>query len=445
MMMNRRWRRVWLMGVLWHAATLSFGGSVLCADASAEKAESEASLESAAKDPREQAYEDIEVLTEALLMIHKHYVDEKSYQEIIYGSLHGMLNNLDPHSSFLGPEAYKALKAGTSGQFGGIGIQVGVRRGLLTVIAPVEDTPAFLAGMMPGDKIIEIDGSRAVGMPLQAALKLLRGAPGTAVVLKIQRSGVENPFELTLERAEIDVPSVRGATMLNKFSGYLRITRFNAITEAQLIEALKALKQQGMASLVLDLRNNPGGLLSAAIEVAQIFLNRGDRIVTMRGRGGEQTDAPRVAGGSFHLPALPVVVLLNAGSASASEIVAGALQDHARAIVVGQTSFGKASVQTVVRMRSNPACAIRLTTARYYTPGGRMIHDVGIEPDINVVMKPAHWRDVQLKRAYKERPGTFPMQDRKEFADITDTQLNRAVDVLTALNLLKKRKEGLSK
>ena len=395
-----------------------------------------------AVDPKASAYDDIAVLTEALLMVHKHYVEEKTYQEIVYGGLHGMMQSLDPHSSFLEPKAFDDMREDTAGKFGGIGIRIGVRDRLLTVIAPIEDTPAYRAGVLSGDRIIKIQGKRAVGLGLQPAIKLLRGEKGSEVTLTIQRSGVEEPFDVTLVRDDIKVPSVKGVRMLDEQTGYIRITQFNAPTAGLYEAALLELQEKGMTALVLDLRNNPGGLLSSAVEVSQRLLPDEALIVTTRGRGGEPTDVPLEAGGEMHLLDVDVAVLINRGSASASEIVAGALQDHHRAVIVGEKSFGKASVQSVVRMRSNPECAVRMTTAHYYTPSERMIHGVGIEPDIAVSMSMSEWRNALLKRAYEENPEMYPEAEREDMTGVEDRQLARAMDVLTALRVLAARGGG---
>ena len=393
-------------------------------------------------DPRDSAYDDLAVLTEALLMVRRHYVEEKSYKEIVYGALDGMMENLDPHSSFLDPEALKGMYEDTEGKFGGIGIRVGVRDRILTVIAPLEGSPAFRAGLMAGDRIVKISGKRAIGMSLKDALKLMRGEKGEEVTLTIQRKGEEDLFDVTMVRDDIKIPSILGVKMLNANTGYIRIVQFDRPSGNLFIEALLKLQAEGMSSLVLDLRNNPGGLLVSAVQVAQCLLPKDALIVTTRGRGGEPTDVPLKAEGQLHLTDLDVVVLINGGSASASEIVAGSLQDHNRAVVVGDTSFGKASVQTIMRMRSNPECAIRITMAHYFTPSERMIHGKGIEPDIKLTVSGSDWRDVQLKRAYEEQPGVYPENERKDLDDVSDRVLDPALDVLTALRVLKNRGQG---
>ncbi|MDD5708526.1 MAG: S41 family peptidase [Kiritimatiellae bacterium] len=374
-------------------------------------------------------YEDVAVLTEALLMVRRHYVEAIPYQKIVYGAIHGMLASLDPHSDFLEPRQVEGLKEETEGMFGGIGIQIGLQGGFPLVIAPIEDSPAYKAGLMAGDRITAIDGRPAVNFTMDASLKALRGNPGTAVTLTIARDGQEL-FDVRLVRDQIKVASVKGIRVLRGNIGYVRITQFSEPTAEAFSDALTALLTNRLEGLVLDLRDNPGGLLSQAIAVGQQLLPAKAVIVTTRGRDGVRPEETFRADGHRHLTDIPMAVLINRGSASASEIVAGALQDHHRAVLVGEKSFGKASVQNVIPLSTRPDCSLKLTTAHYYTPNGRLIHNRGIEPDIEVPQPPAAWRKAQIKRAYEEQPAAFPADKRESVEGVSDAPLERALDVL---------------
>ena len=383
------------------------------------------------------AYAQIELLAEALLDIRKFYVEEKSYKEITLGAIHGMLASLDPHSSFLEPEEYEEMQEDTAGKFSGIGINIGVKDNMLTVIAPIEDTPAFRAGLQSGDRILEIDGESTGGMNMRDAVTHLRGEKGTKVMITVQ--GLEDEESRTVEivRDDIVVPSVKGARIIRDGVGYVRITQFARPTAEMLQEQLDFLQKEQMNALVLDLRNNPGGLLKTAVDVAQKFLKKGEVIVTTRGRPHVQDEVIARAEGDVHLTEFPMAILINEGSASASEIVAGALKDHRRAVIVGTHSFGKASVQSVLPMNAGSNMAVRLTIAYYYTPNGNLIHGKGIEPDIEVDFFTEEWRAVLLNRAHLESPGVFPDEEKKKYADAVDTQLERAVDILQAVKIFK--------
>jgi len=384
-------------------------------------------------DEREEAYDNMELMAEVIMHIRKHYVDEKTFKDIAFGGLHGMLNGMDPHSDFLEPTAYEGLKEDTRGSFSGIGIHIGIRHGILTVIAPIEDTPAFRAGLISGDRIIEIDGESTAGQALREAVSKLRGTKGTEVTVKIMRQGEDDALEITIVRDDIEVPSVKGARMLTKRTGYIRVTQFAEPTASLLQEELEQLLDEGMEALVLDLRSNPGGLLRSAVTIAEKFIDEGKVVVSTRGRAhnGEQTE--RLAEGALHYTDLDIAVLVNRGSASASEIVAGCLQDHGRAILIGERTFGKGSVQSVIRLRSNEDAAIRLTTAHYYTPADRLIHNKGIEPDITIPVTPKEWRRMVIRRAHVETPEVYDPEEIAEFADVVDRPLQRAVDMLEAV------------
>lgn len=379
---------------------------------------------------RDQAYEYIRLFTEVLMQVRKGYVDpdKTEYQDLIYGALNGMLRALDPHSQFMKPKAYKDMREDTAGKFAGIGVVIGLREGRLTVISPIEDTPAFRAGLTARDRILKIDGDDTTGLGLSDAVGKLRGEKGAPVQLTIRRENSPDEIEVELVRDDIKLPSVRGTRMLDDQIGYLRITQFNDPTEANLQTALEDLTNKGMQGLVLDLRDNPGGLLRASILVSQKFLDPRDLIVTTRGPA--QT-MPARARGNHHYKDLPIAVLVNKGTASASEIVAGALQDHNRAIIVGQRSYGKGSVQSVLPL--SDGSAIRLTTARYYTPSDHSIHEKGIEPDFKVEIADDEWRMVRQRRARIENPERYDDEMPEELKAATDRQLERASEVLRGI------------
>lgn len=387
------------------------------------------------KDSKDVAFEKMKLLTEVLLQVRQSYVDadKTGYKDLLYGALNGMLKSLDSHSQFMDPETFDDMKDDTAGEFGGLGIVIGIRDAVLTVIAPMEDTPAFRAGVLQGDKIIAIDGETTEDISLQEAVKRMRGEPGTSVTIRIIRSKTQEMKEIEIVREIIRVPSVKGAKILEDGIGYIRVTQFNEPTADALQKALENLVGQGMNALVLDLRNNPGGLLSSAVEVSQEFLKVGDKIVSTRGRQGVQSQY--ASKGKYHYVDFPMVVLVNGGSASASEIVAGALQDYHRAILVGEKTFGKGSVQSVLPLEDGSA--IRLTTAKYYTPKERMIHEKGIDPDILVPMPLDMWQKIQMKRSRDEIGDIEEGDANLELEKVVDIQLQRAVELLKGIRIFK--------
>jgi len=324
--------------------------------------------------------EDLRRFTDVYMRIKRNYVTEVDDRELLDNAIKGMLSGLDPHSSYLDAREFRDLQVGTSGEFGGLGIEVGMEDGFIKVISPIDDTPASRAGIRAGDLIIRLDDTPVKGMTLSDAVNMMRGKRGTDITLTIMREGVDSPQRYTITRDVIRVQSVR-SEMLEPGFGYVRITNFQARTARDLVRAVEGLKEKGaLQGLVLDLRNNPGGVLNGAVGVSDAFLD-GGLIVYTEGRLQESqfryTASPGdVAGG------VPMVVLVNEGSASASEIVAGALQDHRRAVIMGAPTFGKGSVQTILPLAQDTA--IKLTTARYFTPEGRSIQAEGIQPDIRI-------------------------------------------------------------
>ena len=328
-------------------------------------------------------YESIELFTDVMAIVKKSYVEEVDTKKLIYGAINGMLASLDPHSSFMPPESYKEMKIDTKGSFGGLGIEITIKDGILTVISPIEDTPAFKAGIKSGDQIFKIDDKFTKDLNINEAVKRMRGQKGTSVTLTIMRDGFDKPKEFTLTRDIIQVKSVRSRLMGDGY-GYIRIAQFQERTDEDFAKNLKALKEENkgeLKGLILDMRNDPGGLLDQAVKIAEHFVEGGQMIVYTEGRE-KDSKMQFTSRKGVKEPKFPMVVLINGGSASASEIVAGALQDHKRAIVMGTQSFGKGSVQTIIPLSDESG--LRLTTARYFTPKGRSIQAKGITPDIVV-------------------------------------------------------------
>ena len=325
-------------------------------------------------------YKALDTFSQALGIVESAYVEQTEQKNVIYGAIKGMLQELDPHSTFYTPEEYKSFQIGTKGSFGGLGITIGMRDNALTVISPIEDTPAYKAGIKAGDTIIMIENEPTSGMNLEDAVSRMRGEPGTKVKITIMRKNEPQPIDFTIERAIIKLKSVKFA-MSEGGIGYIRLTQFQEESSSEVSDALRALDKAGAKGIILDLRNNGGGLLHEAINIASIFLPAGQSVVYTKDRAGQETHykTKRI---SYRDNTRPMVVIVNEGSASASEIMAGAMQDHERAVVIGSTTFGKASVQSVIEMKDGSA--MKLTTARYYTPKGRAIQGVGIVPDIEV-------------------------------------------------------------
>ncbi len=331
---------------------------------------------------RDIPYDTLRTFTEVFARIKTNYVEQVDDDTLLENAIRGMLSGLDPHSAYLDPSEFTDLQENTSGEFGGLGIEVTMENGFVKVVAPIDDTPAERAGIQSGDLIIRLGDRPVKGLSLNEAVKLMRGKPGTQIELTIVREGVDGPFKVALERDVIHVKSVRSELLEENFA-YIRLSNFQVKTGADLLETIEKLKKQNKSALkglILDLRNNPGGVLSAAVDVADAFLDSG-LIVYTKGRT-ESAGLKYNATPGDVLNGTPIVVLVNSGSASASEIVAGAIQDHVRGIVMGSATFGKGSVQTILEL--NNRSAVKLTTARYYTPKGRSIQAEGIEPDIKI-------------------------------------------------------------
>ncbi|SEG79250.1 S41 family peptidase [Marinobacterium lutimaris] len=378
--------------------------------------------------------EELRMFAEVYGRIKDAYVEPVDDKTLLEDAIRGMLSGLDPHSSYLEPEAFENLQVHTSGEFGGLGIEVGQEDGFVRVIAPIDDTPAQRAGIKAGDLIIKLDDTPVQGMPLNEAVELMRGEIGSEIVLTIVRDGIEKPFEVTLVRDAIKVASVKNR-LLEPGYGYLRLTQFQLNTAEDMRKAINEMQQeQPLEGLVLDLRNNPGGVLQAAVDVADTFLDDGLIVYTEGRLPSSQLEFSAQA--ETQAPDLPLVVLINGGSASASEIVAGALQDHHRAVLMGTDSFGKGSVQTVLPLGSDRA--VKLTTARYYTPSGRSIQAQGIHPD--VMIEEGRLTQVEHENLVKERDLVGHLENGEEdsLAGNGDAHLaERDIQLYQALNLLK--------
>jgi carboxyl-terminal processing protease len=370
-------------------------------------------------------YEQLRLFTEVLSIVQNQYVDEVPPKDLIYSAIKGTLRGLDPHSSFLDPESYHEMQVETSGSFGGLGIEITLKDDVLTVVAPIEGTPAYRAGLQTGDRIVKIDGLSTKDMQLSDAVKRMRGKPGTKVTVTIAREGWTEPKDFELAREQIRVQSVR-AHDLGGGVAYLKLRQFQEQSPGDMSAALDKASKAGMKALILDLRNNPGGLLTAAVEVTEEFIDDGKLVVYTEGRVRNQ-NMRFSAHAKKSYPNLPMVVLVNQGSASASEIVAGALQDWGRAIIVGAQTFGKGSVQTIIPL--SDGSGLRLTTAKYYTPKGRSIHGKGITPDIVV--------EIPKETAVRDRaqPVLDPLEELRK-----DVQVQRAIDVIKTMRIIEQQR-----
>jgi carboxyl-terminal processing protease len=388
-------------------------------------------------------YTALSVFTRALELIRQDYVDENkvSFHALIYGAMKGMMGALDPHSQFMDPDDFKGMQDDTRSQFGGLGVVVSARDGNLIVVSPMEDTPGFRAGLLPGDQILKINGQSAEKMELTDAVAKLRGDPGEKVTLTILRPATREIKDFTMERAIIKVASVKDAHILGPDIaadykvGYLRITQFNEPTAADLSKSLDNLEGQGMQALIIDLRYNPGGLLNSAVDVCGQFLPPHTMVVSTEGRMPSQKHNYWTSDTDKQHPDYPIAILINGSSASGAEIVAGALKDLGRAILVGETSFGKGSVQSVMQLPDGSA--LRLTTAKYYTPSHNVIHEHGVTPNIHATLTPDEERLLLLSR--REDQILLSDDEKRDLASFRDPQLDRAVDALKGVMIYAER------
>ena len=404
-------------------------------------------------------YKTLKTFADVLSIVQKSYVEEVDSQELVYGAIHGMLQTLDPHSSFLPPDMYKEMQLETKGSFGGLGIEISVREGVLTIVSPIEDTPAYRAGIQAGDKIILIEGEPSKDMTLMEAVKMLRGEKGTKVTISIWREGFDKLKEIDIVRDIIKIQSVKNKDLGDGY-GHIRVVQFQQNTVSDLEKALKELEKKyggGLKGIVLDLRNNPGGLLDQAVRVSDMFLDSGLIVYTDGRMDSQKMEFSAKQNSSY--PDIPIVVLVNHGSASASEIVAGALQDHDRAIILGTPTFGKGSVQSIIPM--DDGSGLRLTTARYFTPDGNDIQAKGIIPDIELAAslkkkdsRPMIIREADLRNHMRGRdeadPAGEPFEEDEPAGleqegetdqvegEVEDIQLERALELLRSWEIFKK-------
>lgn len=394
---------------------------------------------------KDETYKELNLFAEALTLIQSQYVEEMKPKDLIYGSLKGMLTSLDPYSEFLAPEEYSDLKSDTEGRFGGLGMEITIQDGLVTVVTPLEDTPAWNAGIQAGDKIVKIDDKITKDYSLTDAVKLLRGAPDTKVHITVWRPKEKKMLEFDIARAMIKIEDIKNPRMIDSNIAYIRVVEFSEETAGDFYQALQNLEEKGMKALVLDIRYNPGGLLEAAVDLTELFLDKDQVVVSTKSRTDNQNFIFRSKESSKYKD-LPLVVLINEGSASGSEIVAGALQDYKRAVVIGEKSFGKGLVQTVLPLPDGSA--IKLTTSKYFTPLGRSIDKQGIIPDIEVKFKElpssnekdeedSIKKEITQQLELNEKPADEFMQRLER-----DNQLVSAIDVLKGLLIFNQAKEN---
>src|SRR2546425_6690752 len=387
----------------------------------------------AANEEDESGYSQISILAKAVQLIRQDYVDgnKTSYHDLITAAMKGMLASLDPHSQYMDPNDFRDMQDDTRSRFNGLGIEVSIKNGLPTVVSPMEDTPAAKAGILSGDQILKINGTSTERMDLQDVINHLRGAPGQKISLTLIRPSTKEVKDYALERAEIKVQSVKGARLLDPdLTGsfkiaYVRLIQFNEPTADELSKALDGLQKQGMQALILDLRNNPGGLLNSAVDVCAQFLPPNTKVVSTQGRAASQQRDYSTSGVPKDRPNFPMAVLVNEGSASGAEIVCGALKDLRRAVIVGETTFGKGSVQNVMQLPDGSA--LRFKTAKYYTPSKQVIHGNGVTPNIRVPMSVEQERQLFTARSSSD---TIKPDEDKNFIKSTDPQMLRAIDAL---------------
>jgi len=398
---------------------------------------------------QENLYSQVELFADAVSILRGEYVDEIDSKKLIYGAMKGMLESLDDYSQFMEPDEYNEIKIETKGEFGGLGVEISLKDGILTVVTPMVGTPAEAAGVKAGDKIVKIDGKLTKNITLNDAVKKMRGDPGSTVILTVWRDGIANILDISIKRAIIKVHSIKKAAILEDKIGYIKLVEFQENTPRDLDEALKKLKAEGMDSLILDLRNNPGGLLDGAVDVAERFLPKDKIIVSIKARAQNQSNVFK-SSGKVAQAGFPLIILVNEGSASASEIVAGAIKDNKRGIVVGAKTFGKASVQTVIPLKDGSA--LRFTTAYYLTPSGKLIKDEGIMPDVVVERSSGQDKkrieDIDIfekvegeksLKTGKEKPSASAQQPKDEDVE-PDNQLESALNLMKAIKIYKSEK-----
>ncbi|MDD3296259.1 MAG: S41 family peptidase [Candidatus Omnitrophica bacterium] len=378
---------------------------------------------------KDDLYKELEIFSESLAVVEEKYVEDKKAQDLIYGAMEGLMASLDSYSQFLTPEDYANLLVETEGKFGGLGIEITMRDGLLTVVSPIEDTPAWKAGVKAGDIIVKIEGELTRGITLNEAVKKMRGKPGTDVTITVLREKPRKIEDIKITRGIIKIEDIKRAVILKDDIAYLRISEFRETTAKDLSKALTRLNKAGMKALIVDVRNNPGGLLSSAVDVSSIFLPSGKVIVSTKSRSEDEKIYSADSKNNKHTQ-IPIVVLINKGSASGSEILAAALRENDRAILLGEKTFGKGSVQTIIPL--SDGSALRVTTSKYYTPAGKSIHEKGIDPDIEVTKEVS---DEEKEDVFKELEAK-----KEEFDYKKDYQIVRALDLIKGIQVLKAAK-----
>lgn len=369
-------------------------------------------------------YQQLDVFSESLAVVEHKYVEDKEFKDLIYGAMRGLLGSLDSYSQFLTPDEYKDLLVETEGRFGGLGIEITIKDGLLTIVSPIEDTPAWNAGLKAGDIIVKIDGEVTKDITLHDAVKKMRGTPGTKITITVLHEKDRKIEDVTITRGIIKIDDIKRPMILEDGIGYVKIAEFRETTNKDLTRALNDLQKEGMRGLIIDVRNNPGGLLDSAVKVSSQFLQDGKVVVSTKSRGEEEQFYKAIPLGSKIL-GIPLVVLINKGSASGSEILASALRDNNRAVLLGETTFGKGSVQTVIPL--SDGSAMRLTTSKYYTPNGTSIHETGVDPDIVVEQKEVEATNDDV---FEE------LKNKKDFDYKKDYQLIRALDLIKGLMVI---------
>lgn len=401
-------------------------------------------------------FKQVQLFADAIILISTDYVKPIKVKDLVYGAIRGMMNTLDGYSQFLDPDSFKDITEETKGEFGGLGVEIGMRKGVLTVIAPIEGTPAYESGIQPEDKIVKIDGEVTRDMTLDDAVKKLRGEPGSKVIITVLRENGDQIIDIPIIRAVIKIKSIKEARLLEGNIIYIKLVEFQERTSKDLRKAIKEFREAGAKSMILDLRNNPGGLLDASVEVADMFLHPDLMIVYTEGRDPEKR-TEYISKRKCEFEEMDIIVMVNKGSASASEILAGALKDNKRALVIGTTTFGKGSVQTVIPLKDNSA--LKLTTAAYYTPSGKNLMNKGVEPDIYVERikssKKAEWKHEKKGEEGKEEENKkgrifdrFKGKDDKkevekqdlekkevEMPEIYDSQMQVAVNILKGIRI----------